>query len=148
MIVEEWGRPVRLSVREAVDDAALSRLHASAFGGTYRLQPWSSRLAAHSLSWVTAHDDADLLIGFVNVAWDGGAHAFILDCVVHPDAQRAGLGAALVHRAAQEAGSAGCTWLHVDFEQHLARFYLDTCGFRTTAAGLLHLTPITQSGTR
>jgi hypothetical protein len=28
----------------------------------------------------------------------------------------------------------------VDFEQHLARFYVDICGFRTTAAGLLDLT--------
>ncbi len=132
---------MRLSVRGVVDDAALSRLHASAFGGTYRLQPWSSRLAAHSLSWVTAHGAADVLIGFVNVAWDGGAHAFILDCVVHPDAQRTGLGSALVRRAALEAADAGCTWLHVDFEQHLARFYLGTCGFRTTAAGLLNLAP-------
>ncbi len=41
--------------------------------------------------------------------------------------------------AAHEAGGAGCTWLHVDFEQHLTRFHVDTCGFRTTAAGMLHL---------
>ena len=131
---------MRLSVRGAIDDVALSRLHASAFGGPYRLLPWSNRLAAHSLSWVTAHDAADVLTGFVNVAWDGGAHAFILDCVVHPDARRTGLGSALVHRAAQEARGADCTWLHVDFEQHLTRFYVDSCGFRATAAGLLDLT--------
>ena len=30
-------------------------------------------------------------------------------------------------------------WLHVDFDQHLAVFYFDVCGFRPTTAGLIHL---------
>ncbi|MFD1374091.1 hypothetical protein [Actinoplanes sichuanensis] len=31
-------------------------------------------------------------------------------------------------------------WLHVDFEPHLARFYLEGCGFQPTRAGLVRLT--------
>jgi hypothetical protein len=30
-------------------------------------------------------------------------------------------------------------WLHVDFEERLAPFYFDPCGFRPTAAGLINL---------
>jgi hypothetical protein len=37
----------------------------------------------HSLAHVFAFD-ADRLIGFVNVAWDGGLHAFLLDPTVDP----------------------------------------------------------------
>ncbi|MCK9795140.1 hypothetical protein M1843_15425 [Isoptericola sp. 4D.3] len=33
----------------------------------------------------------------------------------------------------------GCVWLHVDFEADRAQFYLDACGFRRTAAGLMQL---------
>jgi GNAT superfamily N-acetyltransferase len=58
---------------------------------------------------------------------------------VDPDRQRHGLGARLVAAAAAEARAAGCEWLHVDFEPHLEKFYLDGCGFRPTRAGLLRL---------
>ena len=79
------------------------------------------------------------LAGFVNVAWDGGEHAFVLDTLVAPAAQRTGLGTALVHAAIDGARRAGCAWLHVDFEDHLAEFYREACGFRGTAAGVLRL---------
>jgi hypothetical protein len=47
----------------------------------------------------------------------------------------------VVDRTGSAAGSApaGCGWLHVDFEDHLAPFYLESCGFRPTAAGVLRL---------
>ena len=78
------------------------------------------------------------LIGFVNVAWDGGTHGFILDTTVHPEMRRRGIGRSLVLRAASEARARHAEWLHVDFEPHLRRFY-DLCGFGPTEAGLLHL---------
>lgn len=127
-----------LRVRCPVDDAALSALHARAFGGALQVQPWAERLARHSLTWVGAFDD-DHMVGFANVAWDGGVHAFLLDVVVEPDRQGRGTGAALVAEAARLAGDAGCAWLHVDFVPELAAFYVDRCGFRPSAAGVIPL---------
>ena len=63
------------------------------------------------------------------MAWDGGAHAFILDAMVAPRLHRQGTGTRLVARAIEEARRAGCAWLHVNFEEHLRPFYLRGCGF-------------------
>ncbi len=90
-----------------------------------------------SLTWVTARLD-DRLVGFVNVATDGGAHAFVLDTTVHPEVRRRGVGRRLVEEATEQARRAGAEWLHVDYEPHLETFYAG-CGFRPTAAGLLRL---------
>jgi len=87
---------------------------------------------------VCARDGA-LLVGFVNVPWDGAAHAFVMDTMVTGDARRHGVGTKLVAVATEHARTAGCEWLHVDFEEHLTAFYLDGCGFRPTPAGLIRL---------
>jgi GNAT superfamily N-acetyltransferase len=96
---------------------------------------------AHVLSRSLAHIGAyadDRLVGFVNVAWDGGAHAFILDTCVDPRFQRRGVATRMVAEAINVARVRGATWLHVDFEPHLTSFYRN-CGFRQTAAGLIKL---------
>ena len=80
-----------------------------------------------------------MLIGFVNVAWDGGDHAFLIDTKVSADHQRRGIGTELVRLAARHAKEAGCEWMEVDFDDGLAPFYYDACGFVPTHAGLLHL---------
>jgi GNAT superfamily N-acetyltransferase len=129
---------VELRVRFPVDDQVLSALHSLAFDAPGEVQPWAARLERHALTWVGAFDN-DELIGFVQVCWDGGAHAFVLDTAVHPDHGRKGIGSQLVARAADEARAAGCEWLHVDYEPHLKTFYLDACGFTPTDAGLLKL---------
>jgi GNAT superfamily N-acetyltransferase len=90
-----------------------------------------------SLIYLCAYH-GEVLIGFVNVAWDGGKHAFLLDTTVHPDWRLRGIGRELVQRAASETRGRGVEWLHVDFEPHLRPFY-DGCGFRQTEAGLLRL---------
>ncbi len=130
--------PYRLVVRGDVADDDLSALHARAFGAPSAPARWRRRLERHSLTWILALE-GERLVGFVNVAWDGGAHAFLLDAVVDPADQGSRVGRALVRRAALEAARAGCAWLHVDFEEDLAPFYLDACGFRSTAAGVLRL---------
>ena len=84
-------------------------------------QDWAPILA-RSLGWVGARD-GERLVGFVNVAWDGGVHAFLLDTTVHPDYQRRGLGRALVREAAAMARERGAEWLHVDYEDELDRFF-------------------------
>lgn len=85
-----------------------------------------------------ARDDRGLA-GFVNVAWDGAGHAFLLDTLVAGRVRRQGVGTALVAEAARQARAAGCEWLHADFEDHLLPFYVGSCGFRPTAAGLIAL---------
>jgi GNAT superfamily N-acetyltransferase len=124
-----------LRVRAALTDPLLNELFAAAWTD-HRAKAFGPVLE-RSLTWVTAWR-SERLVGFVNVATDGGAHAFLLDTTVHPDAQRRGLGRRLVRVAAEEATRAGVEWLHVDFEEHLADFYR-SCGFAPTAAGLWRL---------
>jgi GNAT superfamily N-acetyltransferase len=81
---------------------------------------------------------ADELVGFVNLVWDGGVHAFVLDTTVHPNVRRRGVGRRLVKLAVEVARERGVEWVHVDFDRHLGEFYYE-CGFRGTEAGLLHL---------
>jgi GNAT superfamily N-acetyltransferase len=100
---------------------------------------WWQKVQKHSLGWVCARGENGLLVGFVNVAWDGGDHAFLLDTKARGSWQRQGIATEIVRQAAHHARAAGCEWLHVDFEPHLAAFYFDACGFRSTEAGLIHL---------
>lgn len=135
-----------LRVRFAVHDEELSRLHGRAFGSPgVVIQPWASRLARHSLTWVGAFA-GDRLVGFVHACWDGGSHAFLLDTVVEPGLQGQGIGGRLVALLVTEVTAAGCDWLHVDYEPQLHRFYRDACGFRATEAGLIRLSRPTSGG--
>ena len=131
---------VELKVRFPVDDAELSLLHHRAFSPDRAepetaIVPWAQRLERHSLTWAGAFSSGRL-VGFVHAVWDGGTHAFILDTMVHPDFQRLGIGRDLVRTVTDEALAAGCQWVHVDYEPHLAAFYQRDCGFRPTLAGL------------
>jgi GNAT superfamily N-acetyltransferase len=96
-----------------------------------------SPILSLSLAHVGAYDGGQL-VGFVNVAWDGGIHAFILDTCVHPRIRRQGIATRLVKEAERAARDRGAHWLHVDFEPHLAGFYRAR-GFRPTEAGLMKL---------
>jgi ribosomal protein S18 acetylase RimI-like enzyme len=102
---------------------------------------WWDRIRPYSLGWVTARDPDGGLVGFVNVAWDGGDHAFLLDTKTHSEHQRRGIGQRLVGVAVEHARAAGCEWLHVDFDDadRLGAFYFGACGFRPTTAGLIYL---------
>jgi GNAT superfamily N-acetyltransferase len=94
-------------------------------------------ILALSLVYVCAYHTGGLA-GFVNLAWDGGAHAFLLDTTVHPAQQRQGIGRRLVELAAAAARLHRLEWVHVDYEPHLEAFY-HRCGFRPTAAGVMRL---------
>jgi GNAT superfamily N-acetyltransferase len=125
-----WRVPV--SDRELV---ALTEGH-----GGRAVPGWWDQIRQHSLGWVTARTEDGELVGFVNVAWDGGDHAFVLDTKTRPDHQRRGIGTAVVKLAIERAKAAGCEWLHVDFTADLSRFYIDACGFDPPeAAGLINL---------
>jgi ribosomal protein S18 acetylase RimI-like enzyme len=124
--------------RGAFTSAELNVLHAEGFEHDLLGWDWRGQVERHSLGWVTARED-DELVGFVNVAWDGAAHAFVLDTMVTGRVGRRGVGTKLVAIAVRHARAAGCEWLHVDFEDHLRSFYFDACGFAPTNAGLISL---------
>jgi GNAT superfamily N-acetyltransferase len=114
-------------------------LHAEAFETRVFDDDWVALTALHSLGWVTARDDAGTLVGFVNVIWDGLVHAWLQDVMVAVPTRGQGIAKQLVEIARDQAASAGCEWLHVDFDDDLRRFYFDACGFRPTNAGLIAL---------
>ncbi|WP_248305068.1 GNAT family N-acetyltransferase [Devosia sp. FKR38] len=113
----------------------MRRLWQGAWGddGAASFQPILQRSLTHIGAF-----DGPLLVGFVNVAWDGGIHAFILDTCVDPDYQRQGIALALLAQAAETARTRGTVWLHVDFEPRLEGLYR-RAGFGHTAAGLMRL---------
>ena len=94
-------------------------------------------ILSRSLAHIGAYAEGQL-IGFVNVAWDGGVHAFILDTCVATRMRGKGIATRLVSEATNVARERGAKWLHVDFEPHLTSFYRN-CGFRPTEAGLIQL---------
>jgi GNAT superfamily N-acetyltransferase len=124
--------------RGPFENTELNRLHAEAFEHRLTDDDWWARVNRHSLGWVCARRGGRL-VGFVNLAWDGGVHAFVLDPVVASEVRRQGVGSRLVSLATDHARTAGCEWLHVDFDDHLRPFYFDSCGFRSTSAGLIRL---------
>jgi ribosomal protein S18 acetylase RimI-like enzyme len=124
--------------RGAFDSAEVETLHAECFDREPSEWDWSGQVERHSLGWVCARDGG-ALVGWVNVAWDGAGHAFVLDTIVKESHRRRGIATRLVSAATDGARAAECEWLHVDFEDHLTGFYVEVCGFTPTRAGLIRL---------
>jgi ribosomal protein S18 acetylase RimI-like enzyme len=124
--------------RDTFGNGALNRLHSAGFQHRVFNDDWWAQVNRHSLGWVCAKD-ADDLVGFVNVAWDGALHAFILDTVVADAYRHRGIATEMLAICVREARKSRCEWLHVDFESHLRGLYFDQCGFVPTHAGLIKL---------
>jgi len=124
--------------RGVFENPELNLLHAEGFGHDVLDDDWRGQVERHSLGWVCAREGGTL-VGFVNVAWDGAIHAFLLDTLVAVRLRRHGVGRELVAVAVDQARAAGCDWLHVDFEDELRAFYFGACGFAPTNAGLIEL---------
>ncbi|MEH6414498.1 GNAT family N-acetyltransferase [Pseudomonas sp. CGJS7] len=120
------------------DNGEVNALHAQCFDHRPCADDWWTQVNRYSLGWVCLRERSRLL-GFVNVAWDGGVHAFVLDTMVAKHAQRRGFATRLIEEAVRNAKQTGCEWLHVDFEPDLRGFYFDACGFVPTDAGLIRL---------
>src|SRR3712207_1872613 len=83
-----------------VSNEMLNALFVAAWGGPGPAN--FQTVLAHSLAYICAYEGEEL-IGFVNLAWDGGIHAFLLDTTVHPEWQHRGIGTRLVQEAVQVA---------------------------------------------
>ena len=129
---------IEYKVQPDLSDEELNALFANAWKNHANRE--FGPILSKSLTFIGAFDGS-LLIGFVNIAWDGGLHGFILDTSVHRDYQRHGIGTELMRLAAEVSSESGIEWLHVDYEPFLDKFY-SGCGYRKTEAGLLNLRKI------
>lgn len=97
--------------RGEFENGELNVLHGEAFGHPVLPIDWTGQVRAHSLGWVTARNGAKL-VGFVDVAWDGGVHAFILDTMVTAASERRALARVSSWRPRPKhvrLGVSGCT---------------------------------------
>ena len=132
---------IEVTWRGPFENGEVNALHAAAFQTrVFSDEEWNWRelVERHSLGWVVARDHVGLA-GFANVVWDGLVHAWVQDVMVDDRVGRQGVGRAIVAACAEGARAAGCEILHVDFEDDLAAFYIDACGFTPARAGLLSL---------
>ncbi len=130
-------KKLRYAVNPPIDNEELNSLFLA--GRSDHLTRDYKALLAHSLLYVFAYDDSEL-VGFVNVAWDGGDHGFILDPTVRPSYRRRGIGTNLLREATKAAAKTGIEWLHVDYVAELTPFY-EGAGFKHTEAGLIRIDP-------
>ena len=122
---------IRYAERASLEPEELQDLFRSAWAGAAK--PGYGNVLARSFTWISAHAEA-LLVGFVNIAWDGGVHFFMLDTTVHPDYQRRGIGTELVRRAIEACLGHG-EWLHVDSDDDLMERLYFRAGFSPANAG-------------
>lgn len=133
------GPEVVFRVRPKIDSAELNVLHAGGFGHPVFEWDWTPQLEKYSLTWIGAFR-RQRLVGFVNLAWDGGVHAFLLDTVVDARLRRRGIGTRLVREAIAEARrTRGIEWVHVDSDETLMQQFYFPAGFEPTQAGTVNV---------
>ena len=126
---------ISYAIRAPIDLEQLQLLFVAAWGAGPK--PHYDRVLSRSFTWITATDDVEL-VGFVNVAWDGGVYFFMLDTSVHPAHQRRGIGSELVRRAIAACEGHG-EWMHVDSDDDLMQHLYLANGFQRTNAGTARL---------
>jgi ribosomal protein S18 acetylase RimI-like enzyme len=129
---------IRIIEKPNLSDAELNDLFSASWAAHTRRA--FGQILQRSLTYFGAYQDFQL-VGFVNVAWDGGDHAFLLDPTVLPAHRRRGVGLALVAAAIKASAGGGAQWLHVDHDAVLDGFYR-RAGFRPTHAGLIRLSAV------
>jgi ribosomal protein S18 acetylase RimI-like enzyme len=122
-------------VRPDISTEDQDQLRAEGFEHHVPGYDWSSQLD-RSLLWIGAFA-GDRLVGFVNLAWDGGVHTFLLDTAVAADMRHRGIGTRLVREAISAAREhAGVEWVHVDADEELMRRLYLPAGFSPSPAGI------------
>ena len=127
---------IEYRISPPLGDILLNRLYTAVWPAHHERE--FQRVLERSVTYVGAFDPEEVLVGFVYVAWDGGAHAFLLEPTVLPAFRNRGIGSSLIRHAAREAAEAGAEWLHVDYAPELERFY-SASGFRPSRGGVMRL---------
>lgn len=92
-------------------------------------------LQRHYTYYTVRMNNADL-IGYMSVLSDGVSDAFLLDLMIHPQAQRKGIGERLVKYAIRDLKHDGIRCIQVTFEQGIKCFY-EKCGFHIFGGGII-----------
>jgi GNAT superfamily N-acetyltransferase len=132
------GSDPRFEWRGTFTNKEPNTLHSECFEHPLFDDDWWKQVNTFSLGWVCMRVSGEL-VGFVNVAWDGVVHGFLLDTMVTSLLRRQGYATLLVEEAVRHAKASGCEWLHADFDPHLRDFYFAACKFQPTDAGLIRL---------
>ena len=88
---------IQFLINPPVINLELNALFANAWPEPYEDRDFMPVLEK-SLSYICAYQDTEL-VGFINIAWDGGLHAFLLDTTVHTRFRRQGIGQKLIEKA-------------------------------------------------
>jgi GNAT superfamily N-acetyltransferase len=104
--------------------------------GWDRCEGFYERVLRRHYAYYTARAGDAALSGYVSVLSDGIADAFLLDLMIHPKHQKAGLGSSLVRRAVADMKEAGVLSVQVTFTDHLEAFYAQ-CGFHIFKGGII-----------
>lgn len=95
------------------------------------------RVLSRSLAWFGAYNTGRL-VGYANLAWDGWAHAFLLDPTVRPEFRDKGIGSRLVQEALAAARKHPTVeWVHVDSSPELMSKFYSPAGFQESSAGII-----------
>jgi GNAT superfamily N-acetyltransferase len=100
---------ITFSEHAGIDLDELQHLFGRAWGGDGKTN--YERVLERAFTWIIARHH-DRLVGFANVAWDGGSHLFLLDTTVDPDYQQRGIGTRLVRTAIAACQGHG-EWIQV-----------------------------------
>lgn len=95
-------------------------------------EKYGKALSSSNAHFSVMHDGQ--LIAFVRIITDEQLYAFIVDLVVHPSAQKNGLGKALIQHAVNSLRKKNIRLIQLTFDPDLEPFYT-SCGFEIIKAG-------------
>ena len=98
-------------------------------------ETYESILKEHFAYYTVRSDDSNL-IGYMSVISDGINNAFLVDLMVHPEYQKAGLGISIVRTAIADLKQACIRCVQVTFDDDLKPFYKQ-CGFHIFSGGII-----------
>lgn len=115
--------------RDRPSQDELVRLYDAVGWSTYTAEPARLKAAIDaSFHVLAARDEAGRLVGLIRTVSDGVSIAYIQDLLVHPDAQRAGVGSALMRDVLSAVSGLRQVVLLTDAEPGQRAFY-EACGF-------------------